>query len=272
MSESATNPSSQAASPHRARQPTTPEPTSAFVQRIAGEFIGTCLLVFFHAGMTAQRRLLDAQAGLFKTPPDVLYLALGQGLALFVIILVVGKVSGALINPAVTLALASAGRLKARQVIPYLLAQFAGALLGALLIPLLLGAPAGTVGQVGSLAPAPGVSLAQAMAVEAAGTFLLLLAISAVAEDPRSPSGWAPLAIGMALAVSVVLFEPITGSAINPARAFGPDLAYALGYHGTVDWVVYLAAYLLGPIVGGTAAVWLYRVLAKLPRDKPLPE
>ena len=254
------------------RQPTSPEPSSKLWQRIAGEFVGTCLLVLLHAGMTAQRRMLDAQAGVLKTPPDVIYLALGQGLALFVIILIVGRVSGALINPAVTLALASIGRLKLRTIAPYLVAQFGGAILGAALIPLLLGADAGMVGQVGALSPAPGVSLVQAAAVEAAGTFLLLLAITAVAEDPRSPSDWAPLAIGMALAASVFVFEPITGAGINPARSFGPDLIYALGFAGKIDWVTYLVAYLLGPLVGGAAAVWLYRILCGLPTTKPLPE
>lgn len=271
MDDSTTS-SEHATDAERAHQPTTPEPSSTLWQRIAGEFIGTCLLVLLHAGMTAQRRVLDAQAGLLKSPPDVIYLALGQGFALFVIILIVGKISGALINPAVTLALASAGRLKPRTVPPYLIAQFAGAILGAVLIPLLLGPSAGTVGQVGALSPAPAVSLAQAAAVEAAGTFLLLLAITAVAEDPRSPSGWAPLAIGMALAASVLVFEPITGAGINPARSFGPDLVYALGFAGKVDWLTYLVAYLLGPIIGGVAAVWLYRILSGLPATKPLPE
>jgi glycerol uptake facilitator protein len=222
--------------------------------------------------MSAQERLLVTRNGASKTPSDVLYLALGQGLALFVILLVVGKVSGALINPAVTLALASARRFKVSQLAPYLLAQFSGAILGAALIPLLLGASAGTIGRVGALTPAPGVSLLQAAAVEAAGTFLLLLAITAVAEDPRAPSGWAPLAIGMALAVSVVLFEPLTGAGVNPARAFGPDLIYALFFAGNVNWLTYLVAYLAGPVIGGTAAVWLYCYVAQVPLSKPLPE
>lgn len=254
------------------RQPTTPEPTSTRAQRIAGEFLGTCLLVLFHAGATTSERLLLAQSGQLKSPPDVLFLGLVDGLSLFAIIMVVGKVSGALINPAVTLGLASAGRLRASDVAPYLVVQFAGAALGATLIAVLFGPAAGSIGRVGSLTPLPGMAWWQAMAVEAVGTFLLLLAISATAEDPRSPSGWAPLAIGMALAAIVTLFEPLTGAGINPARAFGPDLVYALGFGGHVDWGVYLVVYLLGPIVGAAAAVWLYRFLANQPKNKPLPE
>jgi glycerol uptake facilitator protein len=253
-------------------QPTTPEPTSTRTQRIAGEFLGTCLLVLFHAGMTASRRMLDARAGLPASPPDVLFLALGQGLALFAIIMIVGKVSGALINPAVTLGLASAGRLRMSNVLPYLTAQFAGAVLGAALIVLLFGPSASRIGRVGSLSPLPGMPWWQAMAVEAAGAFILLLAISATAEDPRAPGRWAPLAIGMTLAAIVALFEPLTGAGVNPARAFGPDLVYAIFFHGPVDWVIYLVAYLLGPVMGAIAAVWLYRFLANQPKAEPLPE
>jgi glycerol uptake facilitator-like aquaporin len=124
-----------------------------------------------------------------------------QLLSFFAIIMVVGRVSGALLNPAVTLAVASRRRLKLPEVLPYL----------------------------GALSPAPGVPLWQATAVEATATFLLLLVIRATAEDPRAPRGWAPSAIGMALAVSVDLFEPITGAAMNPARVrSGPHLRDAL--------------------------------------------
>ena len=127
-----------------------------------------------------------------------------------------------------------------------------------LAIVALLGSSAGTIGRVGAPSPGQGVPLWQATAVETAATFLLLV-ISATAEDPRAPSGWAPLAIGVALAVSVALFEPITGAGMNPARAFGPDLIYATLFGGNVNWLDYLVADAIGPILG---AVWLYRVMA----------
>jgi glycerol uptake facilitator protein len=256
----------------RSRQPTTPEPTSTRAQRIAGEFLGTCLLVLFHAGASASARLLQASSGQPKTAPSVLFLGLLDGFALFAILMIVGRVSGALINPAVTLGLASADRLERSDVLPYLAAQFTGAAFGAVLIVLLFGPSAGTIGRVGALTPLPGMPWWQAMAVEAVGTFMLLLVISSTAEDPRSPSGWAPLAIGMALVAIVALFEPLTGAGVNPARAFGPDLVYALGFHGAVNWALYLVVYLLGPIIGATASVWLYRFLANQPKSKPRPE
>ncbi|HEY7091617.1 MAG TPA: aquaporin [Ktedonobacterales bacterium] len=255
----------------RNKQPTQPERSITPAQRLAGEFLGATLLVLFHAGIAASSRVVQAASGQPKTTSGILFIALAQGLSLFAIIMVVGRVSGALLNPAVTLALASCRRLKLADVLPYLGAQFAGAILAALAIVALLGRSAGTIGRVGALSPAPVVPLWQATAVEATATFLLLLVISATAEDPRAPSGWAPLAIGMALATSVALFEPITGAGMNPARAFGPDLIYATLFGGNVNWLDYLVAYALGPILGGIAAVWLYRVLAHQPESKPKP-
>jgi glycerol uptake facilitator len=252
-------------------QPTTPHPSFSLPRRLVGELLGTTLLVLFHAGLAASSRVLQATSGQPKTGASLLFLALTQGLALFAILMVVGRVSGALINPAVTLALASLRRLPPREALPYLGAQVVGGVLGATLVVLLLGKVAGTVGHVGALQPTPGVPLWQAGAVEASGAFLLLLVISATAEDPRAPSGWAPLAIGMGLTAIVALFEPITGAGLNPARVLGPDLVYAWGFQGAVDWLTYLLVYALAPILGAIAAVWLYRVFAKQPEEKPAP-
>jgi glycerol uptake facilitator len=253
----------------RHQQATQPEHTETQAQRLIGEFLGATLLVLFHAGVTASSRVLQVASSQPKTGAGVLFIALAQGFALFAIIVVVGRMSGALLNPAVTLALASCRRLELREVLPYLGAQFAGAILAALAIVALLGRSAGTIGRVGALSPAPGVPLWQAAAVEATAAFLLLLVISATAEDPRAPSGWAPLAIGMALASSVALFDPITGAGMNPARTFGPDLIYATLFGGNVNWLDYIVAYAIGPILGGVAAVWLYHVLARQPQSKP---
>jgi glycerol uptake facilitator protein len=263
--------SSQNEASKRNKQPTQPDHEVTPIQRLGGEFLGATLLVLFHAGIAASSRVLQLASGQPKTGAGVLFIALAQGFSLFAIIMVVGRVSGALLNPAVTLALASCRRLKPGEVLPYLGAQFAGAILASLAIVALLGRSAGTIGRVGALSPAPGAPLWQATAVEAAATFLLLLVISATAEDPRAPSGWAPLAIGMALAVSVALFDPITGAGMNPARAFGPDLIYATLFGGNVSWLEYLVAYALGPILGAIAAVWLYRALARQPQSKPRP-
>ena len=79
------------------------------------------------------------------------------------------------------------------------------------------------------------------------------------------------VAVGMVLAVSVAPFEPITGAAINPPRAFGPALVSATRFGGKINGLDYLVGYAIGPILGGIAAVWLHRVLARQPRSKPKP-
>ncbi|HST88580.1 MAG TPA: MIP/aquaporin family protein [Ktedonobacterales bacterium] len=253
-----------------AGQPTSRERGVTMGQRFAGETLGTALLVFFHAGTAASDRLLRHDAGVPKTVEDVAFLALADGLSLFVIIMIVGKVSGVLINPAVTLGLASVRRFPWKDVPAYLAAQVIGAVIGAAAVLLVFGQLAAEVGRVGAVRLSPGTNIWQGLLIEGLGAFVLVLAISATAEDPRSPGGWAGFAIGMALAAAVFLIEPATGAAVNPARAFGPDLVYALA-GGAVDWVAYLVTYLAGPILGAVAAATLYRALAKQPDGKPAP-
>lgn len=261
----------QPAEGHETSQPTSEDKTLRPSQRYAGELLGTALLVLFHGGASAWLRLALHASGASKSAPDVLYLGLADGLSLFLIIMVVGKISGVLINPAVTLGLASSGRFPLKEVAPYLIAQFAGAILGALGVLLVLGQEGASVGHAGAVTLGAGVGLAQGLLVEALGAFILVLSISATAEDPRSPSGWAPFAIGMTLGAVVLLMEPVTGAAVNPARAFGPDLVAAFS-GAEVKWLDYLLVYLVGPILGAAAAAQLYRVLAAQPATKPAPD
>lgn len=261
----------QPADDHQTAQPTSEDKRLRPGQRYAGEFLGTALLVLFHGGAAASLRLALHASHALKSAPDVLYLGLADALSLFLIIMVVGKISGVLINPAITLGLASSGRFPRNEIAPYLIAQFAGAILGALGVLLVFGHEGASIGHVGAVALGSNVGLVQGLLVEALGAFILVLTISATAEDPRSPSGWAPFAIGMALGAIVLLLEPVTGGAVNPARAFGPDLVAALS-GVEVNWLDYLAVYLVGPILGAIAAAHLYRVLSAQPNTKPAPD
>ncbi len=87
--------------------------------------------------------------------------------------------------------------------------------------------------------------------IEAIGTFLLVLAVCAVAFNPRARKEWAPLAIGFTLGLDIMIFGPLTGGGFNIARWFGPAL---IGNDFTNTW-----AYIVGPIVGSLAAAVLYR-------------
>lgn len=255
---------------HASSQPTTPAPEMDLGRRFLGELLGTFLLVLCHAGAATAARLLLAQAGVPRLPAEVLFLALADGLSLFVIILIVGRISGVLINPAVTLGLASARRFPWREVSPYITAELIGAVLAAVLILALYGHDAATIGRLGAVRPGEGIALWQAMLAEAVGAFILVLAISATAEDPRAPSNWAGITVGMALAAVVFFIEPVSGAGVNPARAFGPDIVVAL-LGMPVDWGVYLLAYALAPVAGAVAAAHLYGILARQPAEKPRP-
>jgi glycerol uptake facilitator len=252
-------------------QPTSAEPSTTQVQRFLAELLGTFLLVLFHGGASASLRIIAGSAQAAPSPQSIAFLALIDGFSLFMIIMIIGKISGVLINPAVTIGLATRRRFPRSEVPIYIVAQFAGATLGAAAILPTIGRDALTIGHLGAVQLAPGVSIWQGMLVEALGAFVLVLTISATAEDPRSPSGWAAFAIGMALFAIVMLFESITGAPVNPARAFGPDLLDAL-LGVPVKWGDYALCYLLAPIIGASIATTLYRYLANQPDKKPDPE
>ncbi|MGE5334818.1 MAG: MIP/aquaporin family protein [Nitrososphaerota archaeon] len=249
-------------------QPTTPQPSTTPLQRFVAELLGTLLLVLFHGGAASSLRMIQSGP---TTIVGIAFLALVDGFSLFIIIMIVGKISGVLINPAVTIGLAVAGRFPWREVLPYLIAQFMGATLGATIIIFAMGHEALTLGRLGAVELGPGVSIWQGALVEALGTCFLMLTISATAEDPRSPSGWAPFSIGMSLTAIVLLFEPITGAPVNPARVFGPNLLDSL-LNVPVNWGIYAVCYLASPIIGATVATMLYRYIANLPKRKPAPE
>jgi glycerol uptake facilitator protein len=238
----------------------------SLVERFLAELVGAFLLVFVGAGAATVTALALHSAKATPTMADLLLIALAHGLVLFVIVLVFGKISGAHVNPAVTLGLASIGRFPWEEVFAYIVGQFIGAVLGALAILAVYGKLAATVGELGRPSLATNTSMLQGVVIEALGAFILVLSIVATAIDSRAPAGWAGLAIGMALASAILLLGPATGAAVNPARAFGPDLVSVLFGAPAVDWVAYIVCYLIGPIIGGVAAVWLYAYIARLPR------
>jgi glycerol uptake facilitator protein len=230
-------------------------------RRVVAEVLGTSMLVLFGAGSVVAA--LSANDGVID------YAALGMiSIAFAVVVAVViyafGTTSGAHINPAVTLTLAARGRFPAAEVLPYLAAQFAGGVLGALLIIAVFGDAAVDLGGTGGTALADGVSLLRGVVAEAAGTFLLVIAIFALAVDRRAPTGWAGFVIGLAVACAVLLIGPITGGSLNPARTFGPLLTTTL-WGGDTTWGD-LPVYLIGPVVGGVLAGLTYDFVAR-PRE-----
>ncbi len=217
--------------------------------------------------MAADVALLHRNAHGASIPTaDLLLVALAHGLVLFIIVMVTGRISGAHANPAVTISLASIGQFKWADVPGYLIAQFVGAILGALAIMIPFGRDIATVGHLGRPELAPFTNLVAGLVAEALGAGILVIAIVALAADRRAPVGWAGLGIGMALTVAIMIVGPATGAAVNPARAFGPDIVSIFFGAPPVDWVAFIVCYLIGPIVGGIGAAWLYARMSRLPR------
>lgn len=236
-------------------------------ERCMAELMGAFLLTFVGGGVAGDIALLHRNAGAGPMPTsDLLLVALAHGLILFVIVLIFGKISGAHANPAVTLGLASTSQFRWSDVPGYLIAQFVGGILGALAIMIPFGRDIATIGHLGRPELAPNTSLIAGLLAEALGAAILVLAVIATAADRRAPEGWAGMTIGLALGSAIMLIGPATGAAVNPARAFGPDIVSIFFGAPPVNWVAFIVCYLIGPILGGIGVAWLYARVSRLPR------
>jgi glycerol uptake facilitator protein len=238
----------------RTRTPTT-------VERAIAEALGTFILVFIGSGAATLSGLLPHIGHFPATAAELVMVALGLGFALFIAIMVVGRVSGAHVNPAVTIGLAATGNFDWTDVLPYIIAQVVGAIIGALGIAIIYGKLASTVGHLGAPSLSTNTSILQGIIGEAVGAAILMLSIFATAVDKRAPAGWAGLVIGLTLAGVILVIGPATGASVNPARAFGPDLVNV--FFGTpVNWGDFILCYTIGPILGMVGAAFLYRYVA----------
>lgn len=213
---------------------------TSLAQKVVAEGLGTFALVFIGCGAI----LVDAEhgAGLGTTG-----IALAFGLVVMVMIYALGHVSGAHFNPAVTLAFAARATLPWREVVPYVLGQCAGAVLGALLLRGILD----PTGGLGATQPSGGVW--PSLALEGVLTFFLMFVITSVATDARAVGSMAGLAIGGTVAIGAMVGGPISGASMNPARSLGPALV--AGDVGAL-WL-----YVLGPCVGALCGAFLYRAI-----------
>ncbi|MEI8233533.1 MAG: MIP/aquaporin family protein [Verrucomicrobiota bacterium] len=253
-----------------------------------GEFFGTFLLVFFGCGSVAASVLTGAQSGVFQV-------AIVWGLGVATAICLTGALSGAHLNPAVTLSLAVWSGFPARRILPYCAAQLCGAFAAAALLhcffsgalvgfeaahQIVRGAPGSEASAMvyGEYFPNPGgralsagtralASPEVAFGVETAGTAVLLLVIFCV-TDPRNearPRFLTAAAIGLTVTLLISLFAPLTMACFNPARDLGPRLFSAAAGWGSLPFRVngcgWLTVYILAPMAGGLLGGALYRLL-----------
>lgn len=204
------------------------------------EFIGTFLLVFVGCGVAAM---------MGKNPSASIATALAFGLGLLILVYAFALLSGANLNPAVSLGLAVDGRMSYGKMGGYWIAQFLGGIAAAALLLYLLGASSGLGASIGSLTgPAPW----KAVLVEAIITFILVFTILVVTAN----TGYAVISgvvIGLALFIAVLFGFYLTGGSANPARSLGP--AMFTNNLSTV-WI-----YFVGPLLGGLIAALVYRLL-----------
>jgi MIP family channel proteins len=209
------------------------------VKAAVAEAIGTFALIFIG--------VLAVSAGAFVQAPsgfvNLMSIATAHGLTILAMVAIFSAVSGGHFNPAITAGFVATGRMPVTTGAVYWLAQLIGASLAALLLVPILGTA--LVG-LGTPALGPGVSVASGIIVEAIGTFFLILAVFGTAVDGRAPRNIFPIVIGLTIAFDIMAFGPLTGGAVNPARAFGPALASGHWSNQLVYWI--------GPIVGGVLA------------------
>lgn len=217
-------------------------------RRLAAEGIGTFCLVFAGTGAVVVDRVAGGPIGHGGV-------AAAFGLVVAVMVFAIGHLSGAHLNPAVTIAFCAARHFPPREVAPYAGAQVTGAILASAALAGLFGRGGGLgatrpehVGEVGALA------------LEAGLTAVLMIVILAVATDTRAVGSLAAVAIGATIALEALVMGPVTGASMNPARSLAPAL---VGGDGAALWV-----YLAGPVAGALLGAAIYAVL-RGPRPGP---
>jgi aquaporin Z len=212
-------------------------------RRLFAEMFGTFLLVVVATGAGVVDAVSHGQV-----PLDAQVVA--PGLMVMAIIYFMGMVSGAHLNPVVTLSFATRGDFPWSRVPGYVLAQLAGAIGASLFLRALFG----TVGRLGATLPGPGISSGKVTVVEAFLTLGLVSVILGTASGARNVGANAALAVGGYIALAGLWAAPITGASMNPARSLGPQLV-------ADDWTSWWA-YVAGPLSGGLLAVaiaWILR-------------
>jgi aquaporin TIP len=216
------------------------------LRRAVAEFIGAFTLIFIGAGAAvAANQIHD---------PTLIGVAIANGLAIGVMVSAMGHISGAHFNPAITFGFLITRRIKPALGVLYWVAQLAGAALAALLVHQLIPHATTEAVKLGVPAIGNGVDAASAFGLEAIMTFFLAWVVFASAVDERGTfKSIAGLAIGLTITIDVLFGGPFTGAAMNPARAFGPQL---IGDYWSNAWVWYA-----GPIAGASVAALLYEFL-----------
>lgn len=257
---------------------------------LAGEFLGTFLLVFFGCGSVCTSVLTGAQSGVFQV-------AIVWGLGIATAIYLTGALSGAHLNPAVTLAMSAWGDFPKSRALPYMAAQMAGAFFASAVLyviyrdalaayesahQVIRGASGSeaTAMIFGEYFPNPGgkpltetaravMSPLSAFLAEVTGTAVLLLVICGVTDERNRarPGVLTAAAIGLTVTLLISLLGPLTMACFNPARDLAPRLFSALAGWGSLPFHVngygWLTVYIVAPLLGGWLGAGIYHRLVR---------
>lgn len=251
--------------------------TSTLKGQCIAEFLGTATILFFGAGCVAALKLAGAGFGQWEV-------SIVWGIAVAMAVYLSAGISGAHLNPAVSIALWLFANFEGRKLLPYIISQIAGAFCAAALVyglyynlfldyeqthQLVRGSVESLdVAGVFSTYPNPHISVGQAFLVEAVITAVMMALIMALTDDgnglPRGPL--APLLIGLLIAVIGAAMGPLTGFALNPARDFGPKLFASLAGWGSMAFtggrdIPYFLVPIFGPMLGAIVGAFGYRSL-----------
>ena len=216
--------------------------------RYLTEALGTFCLVFAGTGTVIVNQVKEGQV-------TGLGISLVFGLVVLAMIYAVGHISGAHLNPAVTLAFFFAGRHPRKEIAPYIIAQLTGAVFASVILRFIF-----FEDETGMGVTLPAGSWPQSFLLEFILTFMLMFVIMGVARDDHAEGLMAGVAIGSMIALEAILGGPISGASMNPARSFAPAL---ISGHFDFHWIYWIA-----PILGSITGAQIYRLLQDETRNE----
>lgn len=210
---------------------------STLTRNLLAEAIGTFLLVFIGTGAVVTNTINATSTS------GILAIAFAFGFALMIIVYAIGHISGAHVNPAVTLGLALTGKIAPRDAGTYVVAQVVGAFVASVILRLTFG----NIADLGATLPSGGNP--ESFVLELIMTAVLVFVVYGVGTDKRAPAAAAGLAIGGVVLLEVLVAGPISGGSVNPARSLAPAIV-----SGNLDGLwIYLTAPFIGGILGALA-------------------
>jgi MIP family channel proteins len=214
------------------------------------EMLGTYLLVFIGPASVVAASLIP----FFSSIEALVFVALAFGSTVAVIIVILGTHSGALINPAVTIASALAGMFKRELFVPYVVFQVIGGLLAGLSLKIVFG-PLDSSTSLGATKLASGISPVEGLSLEIVGTFILAISALSASSFFFDSSIKQGILVGATLFTLILLIGPLTGAGFNPARSFGPSVFSGYFNNQIIYWI--------GPVIGAGLAGLIFSLVRR---------